>query len=96
MKRTGRLRRQSPRRRQEHRTRIAYLEAIEADQKDCERCHRERATDCHEVLTRARGGSITDPANFRYLGRKCHDWITTHPLEAHAEGYVIHSWEAAK
>lgn len=51
--------------------------------------------DMHEVLTRARGGSITDPANILLLCRPCHDWVTTHPREAHAVGLVKNSWEAA-
>ena len=40
------------------------------------------ATDIHEPLTRARGGSILDPANTVAICRVCHDWIHTHPVAA--------------
>ena len=41
-----------------------------------------RAVDIHEPLTRARGGSILDPANTVAVCRACHDWIHTHPESA--------------
>jgi hypothetical protein len=44
------------------------------------------ATDAHEILSRARGGSITDPANIVPLGRKCHDYVTAHPVDAAMAG----------
>lgn len=44
------------------------------------------ADDLHEIRSRARGGSITDPANLVPLCREHHDWVTTHPLEAEKEG----------
>jgi hypothetical protein len=44
------------------------------------------ATDAHEILSRARGGSITDPENILPLGRLCHDYVSTHPREAEAAG----------
>jgi hypothetical protein len=53
----------------------------------CERCHSARAVDVHEVLSRARGGSILDEANCRTLCRACHDWITLNPAAAEAEGW---------
>jgi hypothetical protein len=40
------------------------------------------ATDIHEPLTRARGGSILDVANTVAVCRGCHDWIHTHPESA--------------
>lgn len=40
------------------------------------------AVDPHEIKSRARGGSITDPANIALLCRPCHRWVTEHPLEA--------------
>jgi len=43
---------------------------------------RRRAVDIHEPLTRARGGSILDPANTVAVCRTCHDWIHTHPVAA--------------
>jgi hypothetical protein len=37
------------------------------------------ADDAHEPLSRARGGSITDPENCALLCRACHDVITFRP-----------------
>ena len=37
------------------------------------------ADDAHEPLSRARGGSITDPENCAPLCRPCHDVITFRP-----------------
>lgn len=54
----------------------------------CERCHQQRATECHELLSRARGGSVLDPENIACLCHDCHAWITTHPAEAQAQGWA--------
>ena len=59
----------------------------------CERCSAARSTDIHEVVSRARGGSILDPRNLVALCRPCHSWITEHPAEAYAQGWSRHSWE---
>ena len=40
------------------------------------------AIELHEPLTRARGGSILDPANTVAICRPCHDWIHAHPAAA--------------
>ena len=40
------------------------------------------SVDLHEPLTRARGGSILDPANTIAVCRSCHDWIHDHPKAA--------------
>lgn len=53
----------------------------------CERCQSARSVDVHEVLSRARGGSILDEANCRALCRPCHDWITANPAAAEASGW---------
>lgn len=47
-----------------------------------------RATEVHEPLTRARGGSITDPANMVPLSRECHRWLHAHPLIATDAGLL--------
>lgn len=52
-----------------------------------------RATDGHEIKSRARGGSILDDANVMPVCRYCHMMITTHPLEAHERGFLKHAWE---
>jgi 5-methylcytosine-specific restriction endonuclease McrA len=59
----------------------------------CERCHAARSVDIHEVVSRARGGSILDPRNLVALCRQCHQYITEHPAIAEAEGWSRHSWE---
>ena len=60
----------------------------------CPRC----ADDLHEPLTRARGGSITDPGNARPLCREHHDQVTFAPESelgwAYDCGLLIHSWDA--
>src|SRR6266581_3303309 len=55
-------------------------------------CYR-LAVDAHEVLTRARGGSITDPGNVRLICREHHDEIGTEPAWAYVLGFLVHSWE---
>jgi hypothetical protein len=55
-----------------------------------------RADDPHEPLTRARGGSITDPTNIAPLCRPHHREITdTEPEWAYALGLLKHSWDVA-
>ena len=54
------------------------------------------ADDAHEPLTRARGGSITDPGNVKAVCRPHHDEITfEEPEWAYDLGFLVHSWEAA-
>jgi 5-methylcytosine-specific restriction endonuclease McrA len=62
------------------------------DRPVCERCDRQRSTDVHELKSRARGGSIVAEANCRALCRGCHDFITTNPSAAEAEGWSLPSW----
>lgn len=50
--------------------------------------------DVHEILTRARGGSITDPDAALALCRNHHDWVHNHPVVAHERGLLAHSWDA--
>lgn len=40
------------------------------------------SVDVHEVVTRARGGSIVDPDNVLAICRSCHDWIHDNPRVA--------------
>lgn len=58
----------------------------------CARCKSKWATDGHERLSRARGGSITDPANIDPLCRECHDYVTTHPKWAEENGWSESRW----
>lgn len=51
------------------------------------------ADDAHEPLTRARGGSITDPDNVKAVCRPHHDEITfEEPEWAYDLGFLKHSW----
>lgn len=52
--------------------------------------------DIHEVVSRARGGSITDEANCRAVCRPCHTFITDHPAIAAAMELSKWSWERDK
>lgn len=49
-------------------------------------------TDVHEILTRARGGSIIDPENCLALCRPCHQFITENPMFAEMNGFVVSQW----
>jgi len=51
------------------------------------------ATDVHEVKTRGRGGSITNPDNCRALCRMCHTFITGNPKWSGENGWTKHSWD---
>ena len=51
----------------------------------CVRCGR-MASDAHEIVSRARGGSIVDRANIIPLCREDHRWVTENPLLAEREG----------
>lgn len=42
----------------------------------------------HEILTRGRGGSPTDPDNILCLCSPCHAWVTTHEHAARELGLV--------
>jgi len=46
------------------------------------------ATELHEPLTRARGGSILDPENTVAICRSCHDWIHVNPAAATGLGLL--------
>lgn len=52
-----------------------------------------RATEVHEMKTRARGGSITDRGNCVTLCRSCHSWITNHPRQAKELGWLKSAWD---
>lgn len=61
----------------------------------CQRCCGRPSTEVHEILSRARGGSILDPANCAVLCHHCHRWITENPALATVEGWLRNSWDAA-
>lgn len=47
--------------------------------------------DAHEPLTRARGGSITDPSNIVIVCRNVHNWIHANPALAEEAGLLLRS-----
>lgn len=46
------------------------------------------ASDMHEPLTRARGGSISDESNALALCHHCHMWIHNHPAKSLEMGWL--------
>lgn len=76
----------SPKRAKELRERKKMLRERFGPDPSCARCGK-WAHDAHEFLSRARGGSITDPDNIILLCRPCHTWVTTHPRDAQAQGW---------
>lgn len=85
---------QSVKRQREQRLRAKMLRDTFGPNPSCARCGGP-ADDAHELLSRARGGSITDPANCVPLCRADHSWITTHPVEAAAEGWALSRKDSA-
>src|SRR5690606_28716508 len=83
----------SARRRAENRERREIAHATFGDAPLCAipGCGR-LADDVHEPLTRARGGSITDPSNMVPLCRDCHDVVQRGPQWAYDLGPMVHSW----
>lgn len=52
------------------------------------------ACDAHEVQTRARGGSISDPGNIVLLCRRHHDGVGRGEPWAYDMGLLARSWDA--
>lgn len=76
-----------------YRQRRPLVAQLLADHPICERCGSNPSQDVHEIVSRARGGDILDPANLRCLCRSCHTWITLNPHASYVEGFSAHSWE---
>lgn len=94
LKRTGKPKPRSKKMAKTYRDERAPLVArLLADSPSCQRCKSARATDVHEMKTRARGGSITDLDNLALLCRPCHTWVGEHPAEARAQGWLLNSWD---
>lgn len=51
-----------------------------------------RSTEVHELLSRARGGSIVEDANVASLCHGCHAWVTTEPRLAAVAGLSRSRW----
>jgi hypothetical protein len=53
------------------------------------------ADDLHEILTRARGGSITDEENTVPVCRQHNEELTLEPAWGYELGLLKHSWDGA-
>jgi hypothetical protein len=95
----GRIKPMSDKRKAENRERRRVLHATYGTHPRCALCEplRDRgvvtgcngwADDGDEIRRRSAGGSITDPANVRPVGRPCHRWVTEHPALAREWGLV--------
>jgi 5-methylcytosine-specific restriction endonuclease McrA len=69
------------------------VQKILSERPKCERCWIAPSSQVHEILSRARGGSILDEKNCAALCFICHHWITTNPKEAKEQGWLKNSWE---
>lgn len=91
---TGLQRRKPPRQRSPmmeklyREVRGPLVEKILEERPLCQRCLMARSAQVHEVVTRARGGSIIDEENCRALCSDCHGWIHDHPRLATEEGWL--------
>lgn len=72
--------------------RARLRQAILGQRPWCECCGASPSQDAHEIVTRARGGSILDPNNILALCRPCHEWIGNHPKDAQECGLIAPSW----
>lgn len=83
------MRFRSRKREAEYRQRRVLVASLLTQYPVCVRCHAARSTEVHELLSRARGGSILDESNCVALCHACHGWITTNPLQATADGWLL-------
>ena len=68
--------------------RVPLVKRLLEERSICQRCQSARPVTVHELVTRARGGSITDEDNCVALCRDCHGWIHEHPVQATGEGWL--------
>lgn len=90
------LRQVSKKRAAENRVRAALIAELYPERPRCACGCGRLADDIHEILSRARGGSITDGSNFAPLARFCHREATDEAPWAYEKRLVIHSWEASR
>ena len=93
LKRNKGLRAVSAKRARENRERKAMAKARFPERPRCvvPWCPR-MADDLHEPLTRARGGSITDPDNTVPVCRQHNEELTMEPAWGYELGLLKHSW----
>jgi hypothetical protein len=94
--RTGRLKPVSKKRAGENRERRAMVTRLYPERPRCACGCGRLADDLHEILSRARGGSIVDPGNCVPLARYCHDQATNEDPRFYDLGLVVHSWPAER
>ena len=85
----------SKKRAKENRERRAMVDRLWPERPRCACGCGRLADDLHEILSRARGGSITDPANCVPLARYCHERATNEDPLFYDLGLVVHSWGVA-
>lgn len=101
LQRAGRLRYRSPKTAAVYRDqRIPLTQAMLAERPWCEirwddGCTR-RADALHELLSRGRGGSITDPENCVPACNHCNGAVSDNPVEAEARGFLKRSGRPSK
>jgi hypothetical protein len=88
------LRPVSKKRAKENRVRAAVIAELYPERPRCACGCGRLADDVHEILSRARGGSITDPGNLAPVARVCHDAITDEAPFGYELGLSVHSWDA--
>lgn len=96
LKRTARLRARSKKTAAQYVDRRALVAEMLEDRPRCQLnfpgCWGE-ATCVDEIKSRARRGSITDPANCLPACGPCNTYKEDHPAEALARGLARHAWE---
>jgi hypothetical protein len=78
--------------------RRAFVATILAQRPKCEFCGCCASVDCHEPLTRARGGSVLDESNTVAVCRgpgscDCHGFLHDNPTWATEHGLLRPSWQ---
>lgn len=95
------LRIRSKKKQREDRTRRLLVAQVLEEHPVCQRCHRSRSTDVHEVVRRSQwAAGYLARSNVRALCRKCHIYVTEHPREAVEDGWsdwshnrYLYEWE---
>lgn len=72
--------------------RRVLVERLLKERPICESCGTRASVDIHELVSRARGGSILDEVNLLAVCRPCHTWITQRPKAAEFLGLALPSW----
>src|ERR1035438_1328174 len=90
------LRQVSKKRAKENRVRAAVIAGLYPERPRCDCGCGRLADDVHEILSRARGGSITDGANFAGVAPVCHNATTDEAPFGYELGLSVHSWGAQR